>query len=75
MGPSDVIQQKTDTWNAHDREGYLALFADDFELVTPDATTHGRQAAADFWDVNKRAFPDSSVKAEATHVAGDVVAP
>lgn len=73
MTALDVMQKKIDTWNSQDRDGYLALFGDDFEFVTPDMSASGRKAAADFYDWSHRTYPDSTVKAEAMYETGDTV--
>lgn len=47
-----TIERYQSTFSADDREGWLALFADDAVLEDPVGSTpdEGRAAIADFWD-------------------------
>ena len=55
----ELNERATDAWNRHDRDAFLALYADDCEIVTPDTTVKGREGALQFWTLNHDPFPDS----------------
>jgi ketosteroid isomerase-like protein len=70
----DLIDATTDTWNARDRAGYLALYDEDCELTVPGFAGRGREAVGLFWDLNMNAFPDNRVSVLRV-VGGDGDAP
>lgn len=51
-----AVEQHAALWNARDREGWLALYADDvvFEDPVGKAPKHGRAAAEGSWDNSLR---------------------
>jgi len=53
----------TDAWNRHDRDAYVALYTEDCEIVTPDATVTGHDGAREFWRQNADPFPDNRITA------------
>ena len=46
MGIAELNDLATDAWNQHDRDAYVALYTEDCEIVTPDATVRGTMARA-----------------------------
>jgi ketosteroid isomerase-like protein len=64
----ELITATTDTWNARDREGYLALYTEDCEITAPGFTGRGHEALGTFWDVYMLAFPDNRISV--LHVVG-----
>jgi steroid delta-isomerase-like uncharacterized protein len=57
----ELIEATTSTWNARDREGYLALYTDDCEITAPGFTGHGHEDLGAFWDVQMTALPDNRI--------------
>jgi steroid delta-isomerase-like uncharacterized protein len=57
----ELIEATTSTWNARDREGYLALYTDDCEIAAPGFTGHGHEDLGAFWDVQMTALPDNRI--------------
>ncbi len=70
MDALQLIEKTTSTWNDRDRDGYLACYADDCEIITPGFVGKGHQAVNDFWDVYMTAFPDNRIVL-ATTLGGD----
>jgi steroid delta-isomerase-like uncharacterized protein len=57
-----VVEQLLERWNAHDREGFQALAAEDLELEMPGSPPqYGSAAFGQFFDVFTEAFPDQRV--------------
>lgn len=61
MDAQELIEATTSTWNARDREGYLALYTDDCEITAPGFTGHGHEDLGAFWDVQMTALPDNRI--------------
>jgi steroid delta-isomerase-like uncharacterized protein len=61
MTTQDLVAATTETWNARDRDGYLALYTDDCEIIAPGFTGRGQEALAQFWDMYMSAFPDNRI--------------
>jgi steroid delta-isomerase-like uncharacterized protein len=60
--PMDLVtlyHQANDAWNRHDRDAYVALHADDCEIVAPGSTGKGHQGVLDFWADSAGPFPDN----------------
>jgi steroid delta-isomerase-like uncharacterized protein len=73
MTVREAFQKGTDTFNAHDIDGFTSVLADDVVYQAPGGMSgQGKAACAGFfagwWD----AFPDARVDVHAVHVAGDV---
>ena len=69
----EAFQKGTDTFNAHDIDGFTSVLADDVVYQAPGGTSgQGKAACAQFfagwWD----AFPDAHVDVHAVHIAGDI---
>jgi len=55
-----LYHQANDAWNRHDRGAYVALYADDCEIVAPGGSTRkGHQGVLDFWAESAGPFPDN----------------
>jgi ketosteroid isomerase-like protein len=61
MSTKDLIGATTETWNARDREGYLALYTDDCEIAASGFTGRGHDALGQWWEVYMTAFPDHRI--------------
>ncbi len=46
LGPGAAVQRQIERFNAHDLEGYLALFADDLEVADLTASSWGTRTKA-----------------------------
>jgi hypothetical protein len=73
MTVREAFEKGTDTFNAHDIDGFTSVLADDVVYTAPGGMSgHGKAACARFfagwWD----AFPDARVDVHAVHFAGDI---
>ena len=69
----EAFEKGTDTFNAHDLDGFTSVLADDVVYQAPGGISgQGKAACAQFfagwWD----AFPDAHVDVHAVHIAGDI---
>ena len=63
----------TETFNAHDIDGFTSVLADDVVFEAPGGLSgQGKAACAQFFAGWFGAFPDAHVEVHALHVAGDV---
>jgi steroid delta-isomerase-like uncharacterized protein len=63
----------TETFNAHDIDGFTRVLADDVVFAAPGGMSgQGKAACAQFFAGWFGAFPDAHVEVHALHVAGDV---
>jgi ketosteroid isomerase-like protein len=74
MTVREAFEVGTDTFNAHDVDGFTSVLAHDVVYRAPGGMNGQGKAAcaqffADWWD----AFPDAYVDVRAAHIAGDVV--
>jgi ketosteroid isomerase-like protein len=72
MTVREAFQKGTDTFNAHDIDGFTSVLADDVTYHAPGGMSgQGKAACAQFfagwWD----AFPDAHVDVHAVHIASD----
>jgi len=56
-----LIDRASDAWNRQDRDAYVALHSEDYEIVTPTLTAAGHDGARAFWAVNFDPFPENQV--------------
>jgi steroid delta-isomerase-like uncharacterized protein len=61
VNAEQLIEATTSTWNERDKDGYLALYTDDCEIVAPGFTGRGHEALSQFWDVQMTALPDNRI--------------
>lgn len=61
MDAKELVQRGADTWNARDREGFFATYAEDCEVSAPGFSGKGRQGLEEFWALWMDAFPDNQV--------------
>ena len=69
-----VVERGVDLWNSHDREGFIACFAEDCEFNVPRRPGKGRAAVAAWWDINHTAFSSDRVQVEVLIESGETVA-
>src|SRR6185436_19945383 len=69
-----VVEKSISAWNNHDREGYIACFAEDCEYNVPRLPGKGRAAVAAWWDFNAAAFGERHVRIEVLVESGETVA-
>src|SRR4051794_15552294 len=75
-GAAAVVHRLRDATNAHDLEGIVACFADDYENdmpLHPERSFHGRVQVRRNWTQILGAIPDVSTSIVATAVEGDTV--
>ena len=70
--PKRVVERHVETFNARDTDA--APWADDAEVVAPNATVHGREEVLGFLGVFWAAFPDGRLELSSLLAEGSVVA-
>ena len=69
----EAFEKGTDTFNAHDIDGFTSVLADDVTYRAPGGISgQGKTACAQFFAGWFGAFPDAHVEVHALHIAGDV---
>ena len=70
----EAFQKGTDTFNAHDIDGFASVLANDVVYQAPGGMSdRGKTACAQFFASWFDAFPDAHVEVHDVHIAGDVV--
>ena len=73
MTVREAFERGTETFNAHDIDGFAAVLADDVVFAAPGGVHGaGRDACAAFFAGWFEAFPDARVEVTALHLIGDV---
>ncbi|HEX6450869.1 MAG TPA: ester cyclase [Trebonia sp.] len=73
MTVQEAFDKGTQTFNAHDIEGFTGVLADDVSYKAPGGMTgQGRASCAQFFAGWFEAFPDAHVQVHGLHIAGDV---
>jgi hypothetical protein len=73
MTVHEAFQRGTDTFNAHDLDGFAAVLADDVVFTAPGGLGgEGKAACVAFFGGWFAAFSDARVEVHELHVAGDV---
>jgi steroid delta-isomerase-like uncharacterized protein len=75
MTPSvrEAFERGTDTFNAHDIDGFKAVLADDVVYEAPGGMRgEGKEACAQFYAGWFAAFSDAHVDVESVHIVDDV---
>ena len=74
MTPREAFERGTQTFNAHDIEGFAEVLTDDVVFEAPGGMRGSGQAAcAEFYGSWFRAFPDAHVEIHGLHIIDDVV--
>jgi ketosteroid isomerase-like protein len=73
MTVREAFQRGTETFNAHDIDGFTSVLADDVTYHAPGGISgHGKAACAQFFAGWLSAFPDAHVEVHALHIDGEV---
>ena len=73
MTAREAFQQGTDTFNAHDIDGFADVLADDVVFEAPGGMRgEGKAACVEFFGSWFTAFPDAHVEIHGVHVIDDV---
>jgi predicted ester cyclase len=72
MTVREAFQKGTDTFNAHDIDGFTSVLAADVVYRAPGISGQGKAACAEFFAGWFGAFPDAHVEVHTLHVTGDV---
>lgn len=68
----EAFAKGTETFNAHDIDGFTSVLADDVVFRAPgEMNGHGKAACAQFFAGWFGAFPDAGVQVHGLHIAGD----
>jgi ketosteroid isomerase-like protein len=74
MTVREAFERGTDTFNAHDIDGFTSVLADNVTYHAPGAMSgQGKEACAQFFAGWWGAFPDAHIDVHAVHIAGDIV--
>jgi hypothetical protein len=76
LSPAGTVARQIERFNAHDLEGFLALFAEDLEVAEVPAGTaapSGKARLRELYAARFKANPDLHASAEAQLVSGDFV--
>ena len=69
----EAFEKGTETFNAHDIDGFTGVLADDVTYRAPGGIGgRGKEACAQFFAGWFGAFPDAHVDVHALHITGDV---
>jgi len=73
MTAREAFEKGTETFNAHDIDGFTGVLADDVVYRAPGGVSgQGKAACAAFFAGWFGAFPDAHVEVHALHITGDV---
>ncbi|MGE5274074.1 MAG: ester cyclase [Verrucomicrobiota bacterium] len=73
MSTREAFERGTDTFNAHDIEGFAEMLADDVVFEAPGGMRGGgKEACAAFYGGWFAAFPDARVDIRSLHIVDDV---
>jgi ketosteroid isomerase-like protein len=69
----EAFERGTDTFNAHDIDGFAEVIAEDVVFVAPGGMRgEGKPACLEFWGAWQSAFPDAHVEVHDVHFSDDV---
>ena len=72
MTTREAFERGTDTFNAHDIDGFAAVLTEDVVFQAPGSRGEGKPACADFYGGWMGAFPDAHVDVHDVHFVHDV---
>jgi ketosteroid isomerase-like protein len=73
MTIGEAFEKGTETFNAHDIDGFTSVLADDAVFRAPGGINgQGKAACARFYAAWFDAFPDAHLQVRDLHIAGDV---
>lgn len=74
MTAREAFERGTETFNAHDIDGFAGVLADDVVFQAPGGMSgQGKSACAEFYGGWLAAFPDGHVEVHGIHITDDVV--
>jgi ketosteroid isomerase-like protein len=74
MTAREAFEKGTDTFNAHDLDGFARVLADDVVFAAPGGLRGaGKAACVEFFGSWFAAFSDARVEVHGIHILGDVV--
>jgi ketosteroid isomerase-like protein len=73
MSTRQAFEKGTETFNAHDRDGFAAVIAEDVVFAAPGGMRgEGKAACVGFFSSWFEAFPDAHVAVHGLHILDDV---
>jgi uncharacterized protein (TIGR02246 family) len=72
MNIREAFERGTDTFNAHDMDGFAEVVADDVVVVAPGARCDGKPAFVEFYGGWLRAFPDAHIDVNDVYFVDDI---
>jgi ketosteroid isomerase-like protein len=73
MTTREAFQAGTDTFNAHDIEGFAEVLADDVAFQAPGGMSgQGKPACVEFYASWMSAYPDAHVEVHGIHILDDI---
>jgi predicted ester cyclase len=73
MSTREAFEKGTDTFNAHDLDGFASVLADDVVFQAPGGMRgQGKSACVEFYGGWLAAFPDGRVEVHDVHILGDI---
>lgn len=73
MSPREAFERGTETFNAHDIEGFAEVLNDDVVFEAPGGLQgQGKDACVEFFGGWFNAFPDAHVEVHGLHIVDDV---
>ena len=73
MTTREAFERGTDTFNAHDLDGFAEVLADDVVFQAPGGMHgQGKPACVEFYGGWHSAFPDAHVEVHNVHFVGDI---
>lgn len=70
----EAFERGTDTFNAHDIDGFAEVLAEDVTFTAPGGMSgEGKDACVEFYGGWLNAFPDGKVEVHRVHIADEVV--
>lgn len=73
MTATDTVRASIERWNDADRQAYLASYAEDCSISSPQVQGTGRDVVAAFWASIMDGMPDCRIEVSLLFGEGDVV--
>jgi ketosteroid isomerase-like protein len=73
MTVREAFERGTDTFNAHDIDGFAAVLAENVVFEAPGIRGEGKAACSDFYRTWFFAFPDAQIEVNSLHILGDII--
>ena len=72
MTTRESFERGTDTFNAHDMDGFAEVVAEDVVAVAPGVRCDGKPAVVEFYGGWLQAFPDAHIEVHHVHFVDDI---